>query len=296
MTRLLFKALLLSFAIFAYAASPFVTAWSIREAARNGDSAYLERAIDWPSVRETLKPALSSLVFDMPDPATQPDAKPTMWQRFKAYWGQGAMNRAIDGYLTPEGLPKLFALRNTYRSYTGAVDEDKSRPVLERMQRFWSRVKRAEFTSLTSFEVDMIDKHDQNRMFLGKLELTGTGWILRELRIKFLKPGTTAPGVATPSPLPGPSAPSETAPMNAPVNQIDARSDAPAARAPGWRVPAAGPVQQFVESNDNAPAHAVRRTGWLSSFVTPAEAAPAQPSGFIARAKAAARGTLRGDR
>ena len=48
------------------------------------------------------------------------------------------------------------------------------------------RVKRAEFTGLTTFEVDMADKYDENRIFLGKLELTGIGWKLRELRVKFL--------------------------------------------------------------------------------------------------------------
>lgn len=251
MKRLLFKATLLILLVAGYIAAPFVTAWSIREAARNGDSAYLERAIDWPSVRETLKPALSQLAFDMPDPASQSDVKPTMWQRFKAYWGQGTMNRAIDGYITPEGLPKLFALRNAYRSYTGAVDDEKSRPAVERIQRFWARVKRAEFTSLTDFEVDMADKHDPNRIYLGKLELTGSGWILRELRIKML---TTASS-----------------------------------------------VQQFVSAR--VPARSVSSARgsqttniWSTGFITPAEAAPSQPSGFFTHAKAAARGTLRGDR
>jgi hypothetical protein len=186
MKRLLFKAALVVLAITAYIAAPFTTAWSIREAVRNGDSAYLERAIDWPGVRETLKPTLSQFAFDMPDPVSQPNVKPSMWQRFKAYWGAGAMNRAIDGYITPEGLPKLFAMRKAYRDYTGAVDESKTLAITERIKRAWARVKRAEFTSLTTFEVDMADKHDENRIYLGKLELTGTGWLLKELRIKYL--------------------------------------------------------------------------------------------------------------
>ncbi len=180
-------------AISGYIAAPFVTAWSIREAVRNGDSDYLERAIDWPGVRETLRPTLSRFAFDLPDPVSQPDAKPSMWQRFKAYWGAGAMNRAIDGYITPEGLPKLFAMRKAYRDYTGAVDEAKTLPITERIKRAWARVKRAEFTSLTTFEVDMADKHDENRIYLGKLELTGTGWLLKELRIKYLTTADIAP-------------------------------------------------------------------------------------------------------
>ena len=195
MKRLLFKAALVCFAISAYIAAPFVTAWSIREAVRNSDSAYLERAIDWPGVRETLKPTLSRLAFDLPDPENPAQAKPGLWKRFKAYWGQGAMNRAIDGYITPEGLPQLFAIRKAYREYSGALDEAKALPVTERIRRAWARVKRAEFTSMTTFEVDMADKHDENRIYLGKLELTGLGWMLKELRVKYL---TTADGTVQP--------------------------------------------------------------------------------------------------
>ena len=108
MSRLLLKAALIGFAIAAYMASPFVTAWSIREAARTGDTDYLARAIDWPSVRETLKPDLSRIALDLPGEEQPTATKPGLWQRFKAYLGQGAVNRAIDGYMTPEGLPQLF--------------------------------------------------------------------------------------------------------------------------------------------------------------------------------------------
>lgn len=193
MKRLLLTFALFAFAALSYIAAPFVTAWSIREAARNGDSAYLERAIDWPSVRETLKPTLSQIALDLPDQQQQPVTPPGLWQRFKAYLGQSAVNSAIDGYLTPEGLPQLFAMRKAYRDYTGATDELAALPVLERMKRFWSRVKRAEFTGFTTFEVDMADKHEPNRIYLAKLELTGSGWMLKELRIKMLTTANSEP-------------------------------------------------------------------------------------------------------
>lgn len=194
MKRLLFKAALLSFALCAYIAAPFVTAWSIREAVRDGNSAYLERAIDWGSVRETLKPTLSRLALNLPDTTDAiPDAKPGLWQRMKSYWGQGAVNRAIDGYITPEGLPQLFAMRKAYREYTGAIDDSKTLAISERIRRAWSRVKRAEFTSLTTFEVDMADKTDENRIYLGKLVLTASGWMLKELRVKLLTTADATP-------------------------------------------------------------------------------------------------------
>ncbi|MCB1484701.1 MAG: hypothetical protein KDJ17_07400, partial [Hyphomicrobiaceae bacterium] len=62
----------------------------------------------------------------------------------------------------------------------------------ERVKRAWARVKRAEFTSLTTFEIDMLDKHDPSRMYLGKLAIDGFGWKLKELRVKILQEAQSA--------------------------------------------------------------------------------------------------------
>lgn len=186
MKALLFKAMFIAVLMAAYIGSPFYTAWSIREAVRNGDSAYLEKQIDWPGVRASLAPTISRIALDLPDPDAAPQQKPGMWQRLKAYWGQGAVNRAVDSYITPEGLPQLFAVRKAYRDYVAGQPDDAKVPVLDRVKRAWSRVKRAEFTSLTTFEIDMADKHDPDRLYLGKLAIDGFGWKLKELRVKIL--------------------------------------------------------------------------------------------------------------
>lgn len=186
MKSLLLKASLAILAIAAYIGAPFYTAWSIREAVRNGDSAYLEHRIDWPGVRATLAPTISQIAFDIPDPETAPQQKPGLWKRFKAYIGQGAVNRAIDSYVTPEGLPQLFAARKAYRDYVAGQPDDSKISVTDRIKRAWARVKRAEFTSLTTFEIDMLDKMDPDRMYQGKLALDGFGWKLKELRVKML--------------------------------------------------------------------------------------------------------------
>lgn len=191
MRRLLFQASLVVLIIAGYLAAPFVTAWSIREAVRNGDSAYLETRIDWPSVRKTLAPAIGRITLNLPDPDAAPLTKPGLWQRFKAYWGQGAVNRAIESYVTPEGLPQLFAARKAYRKYVSGEPDDSTIPIIDRIKRAWARVKRAEFTSMTEFEIDMVDKHDPDRMYLGKLVVDGFSWKLKELRVKIL---TTAQG------------------------------------------------------------------------------------------------------
>jgi hypothetical protein len=176
-----------------YVGSPFVTAWGIREAVRNGNSDYLASAVEWGSVRETLKPTIAQIALNLPDPDQDPAASKGFWARFKAYWGQGAVNSLVEKYVTPEGLPQLFTLRKTYRSYVSNDEEDANTLALsDRIARAWARVRRAEFTSLTSFEIDMEDKLDPTRTYLGKLELRPTGWKLTELRVKFLTTAKSA--------------------------------------------------------------------------------------------------------
>ena len=46
-----------------YVATPLVTAWTIREAIKAGDSDYLEEKIEWTSVRSTLKESLGKFAF-----------------------------------------------------------------------------------------------------------------------------------------------------------------------------------------------------------------------------------------
>jgi hypothetical protein len=183
----------------AYMAVPFWTAWSIREAVKSGDSAYLARKIDFAAVRETLRPSLAQVAFDMPDPALGEAApKPGLWKRIKAYWGQGAINKFVDNYVTPEGLPQMFAWRKTYREIAGTVDPNAPPPSFRaRFAKFWSRLKRAEFKSLTAMEFEMRDQYDANRSHVGLLELTGPAWNLdwklTELRVRVASAETALP-------------------------------------------------------------------------------------------------------
>ena len=177
-----------------YIAAPFATAWSIREAVRTGDSVYLERAIDWPTVRVTLAPSIKQLALDLPPGAAEAVATEnlTVWQRVKAYFGGGAINTAIDSYVTPEGFTQMFKMRKAYRDYVSGAPDESTMPVLERMRRAWARVKRAEFTSITTFEVDTTDKLDESRLYLAKFEVRGFGWVLKELRVRTLTAAETA--------------------------------------------------------------------------------------------------------
>jgi hypothetical protein len=119
-------------------------------------------------------------------PAGEPARKPSLWQRFKAYMGQGVVNRVVERYVTPEGLPQLFTYRKAYkgmRDKIAGVQDETGLSLSERVRRFWSRVERAEFKSLTRFEIDVRDKLMPERRVDGVLELRGLEWKLTELRI-----------------------------------------------------------------------------------------------------------------
>lgn len=170
----------------AYISVPFWTAWSIREAIKAGDSAYLARKIDFASVRETLRPSLAQVAFDMPDPdASETAPKPGLWKRIKAYWGTSAIDRFVDSYVTPEGLPMMFQWRKSYREVTGTADAfAQTAPFRVRFAKFWSRLMRAEFKSLTAFEIELRDQYDASRSHVALLELAGLEWKLTELRVR----------------------------------------------------------------------------------------------------------------
>lgn len=187
----------LALPVAAYVAYPLATAWAIREAVRSGDAAYLERKIEWASVRETLRASMTRVAFDMPDPETEPGVKPGLWKRLKAYVGGGAVNKFIDSYVTPEGLPQLFEYRKMYRQNVSGETDEKAAPILDRMKRFWARVIRAEFHSPTAFEVELADRYDASRHYVALLELRDWGWKLTKLRVRELKDMASAADGAT---------------------------------------------------------------------------------------------------
>lgn len=185
MRRLLLLTLVTCLCAAAYIASPFVSAWYIRSAIHSGDAAYLSDKIEWASLKETLKPSLSRMALDLPLDPSAGDPKPSLWKRIKAKFGRGIVERTVDGYVTPEGITQLFSLRKGYRDHIAKTPDDESKkPLTERVKAFWARVHRAEFTELTRFELDVVDKTEPNRLYAGVLQLRGFDWKLTELRIR----------------------------------------------------------------------------------------------------------------
>ena len=169
----------------AYVATPFYAMWSLREAIKAGDTATIDGRVVWPTVRASLKESLAREANLLPmAEAAGGQVKPTMWQRIKGAFGSSMLDRFIETYVTPEGLPKLFDYRRTWNeTVTQEIEEPAAETRLERMKRMWSRVQRAEFQSLTRVEVEMRDRRVPDRHYVSVMELSGLTWKLTQLRV-----------------------------------------------------------------------------------------------------------------
>lgn len=185
MRRILFHVTLFAIGLSIYAASPFVAAWRLREAVKAGDAAYVESKVEWDRVRATLKESLARHADLLPlAAAAGEEVRPTFWQRIKGAFGQTMLDRFVENYVTPEGLPQLFEYRKVWREkIKGEPDERLTLAWHERFRNFYDRVKRAEFLSLTRVEVEMADRNTPDRRYVSVLELIGTEWKLVSLRV-----------------------------------------------------------------------------------------------------------------
>lgn len=187
-------------AALAYVASPFVAAWNLREAIRTSDTATLERKIDWPRFRESLKTSLSrSTALRAEVDAAGAEVKPTLWQRVKAAFGATMTDRFVETYVTPQGLPKLFAMRKTWNSKVRGNEDDSKQPWDVRVREFYGRIKRAEFRSLGTIEIEVAERQPPTRHVIATLELSGFEWHL--VGVTF---NDVAPAAETVSALPAP--------------------------------------------------------------------------------------------
>jgi hypothetical protein len=173
-----------------YIATPFVAAWNLREAVKAGNVEVVKDRVQWDTVRVTLRESLAKHA-DLFTEAEMvgSEVKPSLWQRMKAAVGGTMMDRFIDTYVTPEGLPKLFKYRQVWRD---SVQNDTAETIkLSRLERFkvvYNRVKRAEFLSFTKFEIEMADRKSQTRRYVSVMELIDYQWKLTGLRVIAVDP------------------------------------------------------------------------------------------------------------
>jgi Protein of unknown function (DUF2939) len=169
----------------AYIASPFVAAWNLREAVKAGNVEAVQGRVQWDTVRASLKTSLAKHPELFAEATTAGEnVKPTIWQRIKATFGVTMIDRFIESYVTPEGLPKLFQYRQVWReNISGDAATLAEMPRLERMKQFYDRIKRAEFQSLSKVEIQMQDRKKPERHYVSTMEMIDYGWKLTALRV-----------------------------------------------------------------------------------------------------------------
>lgn len=162
---------------------------------KHPDTLTLSRKIDWPKVRTSLRGSIAKYSELMPlvKIATK-RTPPSTWQRVKSYFGYSLVDRFIDTYITPEGLPKLYRLRETQRGIRTVAGVRASMEVstgsanpasrwLGAAAQFAKRLQRAEFLSLFEVELVLRDRFDKDRLIVSVFELKSLEWTLTSLRL-----------------------------------------------------------------------------------------------------------------
>jgi len=157
--RFRWLALVCSFVLLVYGASPYFSFWRFMAALRSGDSAALSSRMDFPAIRASLKKQLVTRF-------AQETASNKWWSNL----GPTLIDAIVDAYVTPEGIATLISnpevLKNLrhpeqFRFPTGKAED-------------WSKVKHAFFTGPRTF---VVDKEGIKLRFRFK----GWGWKLNDL-------------------------------------------------------------------------------------------------------------------
>ena len=111
-----------------YLASPIFALRGLTEAARTGDKARLERAVDFPAVRESLKIQLKAAM------TRKVEEDPKLRDNPFAAFGQmllvGVVDKAVDAYATPDAIANMVATSEPPRS----ISPTPNGPVIEQPQ------------------------------------------------------------------------------------------------------------------------------------------------------------------
>ncbi|MGF1649214.1 MAG: DUF2939 domain-containing protein [Hyphomicrobiaceae bacterium] len=170
----------------AYTASPFYAAWSLREAILRGDTTTIARKVEWTTVRASLRRSIEEQADLVPIAVEAGrNVTPTLWQRVKRLFGASMLDRFIETYVTPEGLPRLVEVRQQVRRVGAAMRPAPPEPSdwRERLRDFANRLVRAEFVAFDTVTIEIRDRVDPSRHFVSVLRLVGFEWKLSELHI-----------------------------------------------------------------------------------------------------------------
>jgi len=172
----------------AYIVSPYLAARDFVAAAKAGEAEKLERAVDFPAVRASLKPQLTAAM------TTRLQNDPTM--RGNPFAGLGAMlmpsilNRMVDSVVTADGIAALVRAGKMERSDDGLAAAQRPEHDLR-------------YLSLNQFEVTVLRKDARGDPINLVFERRGLfAWKL--VRIDLPQDALTAPDLPSTIPPPPP--------------------------------------------------------------------------------------------
>lgn len=96
---------LLVFAVLYFAAAPYLTAYRMKAAADDGDSAAVSRHVDFDAVRDSLRTQLQGRVGEEVEARTEDNP---LAAAVGGALGRAAVDSSIDAYVTPEGVAALM--------------------------------------------------------------------------------------------------------------------------------------------------------------------------------------------
>ena len=161
----------------------FNAAWNLREAIRTADTETIANKVDWLRVRASLRNSLAQNANLRPKVAAAGRRiRPTLWQRVRLLLGGSMVDRFINTYITPEGLPKLYRLRQSTRDGIRRVGGPQ--PELDwrtQLSQHMARLRRAEFVGWASVVIEVVSATKANRTFEATFDLIGFEWKLTRL-------------------------------------------------------------------------------------------------------------------
>jgi hypothetical protein len=114
-------AVLLVAPVAAYVASPYIAAYSIKEAVVKGDTAKLARSVDFPRVRESLTIQFNQALMNDSEIQNSP------FSGFVMAIGQSVVKNTLESYVTPTGITQMIQNRFPEQGeakFTGTTEFD----------------------------------------------------------------------------------------------------------------------------------------------------------------------------
>ncbi len=169
-------------AVVSFVAWPMLSLLQIKHAAETGDTATLERVIDWPAVKDSLT---TTLITQMTAAPSQSESGAMgylrrMGRKLNAMVAPGMIRGAVSRYATPAGVVELAAQRRTWARRLG---DPLPETFADKMKDLLSRTRRISFISLTRVEAEIEARGNPEQRVVAVVALRGWRWMLSAVRV-----------------------------------------------------------------------------------------------------------------